>query len=205
MSDQIHIYYPRGYRVLRHGLMPVENETDHNVASSEGHSVVYSKGDSEVNELYRRYRASEDTAPWAYVAEVLSCAARLIPHANSFFFFQAHNARLHGQAFSFLEEVMCYIECGHCTLQPMSAYELIEDHPERNSGATNNRKVKSLKTPPAHMSPLATWVSHPGGLTHLIETLYVLFGAARQEKVARLPIRTLSERKLTKGWMTVAE
>lgn len=205
MSDQIHIYYPRGYRVLRHGQMPVEHENDHRVADKEGHAVVYSNGDDEVKELYRRYRASEDTATWAYVQDVLRCARRLIPHATSFFFFQAHNPRVHGQAFEFLKEVMQYIETGRCTLQPLSAFELIDDHPDRDTAASAGRKLRALSVPQDHLNPLATWVSHPEGLVHLIETLYVFFGPARQEKITTLPIRKLSERKLSSGWMKTVE
>jgi hypothetical protein len=185
--------------------MPIEHNDDHSVEDKEGHSVVYSNGDDEVKELYRRYRASEDTATWKYVTDVLACAKRLMPHPTSFFFFQAHNRRLHGQSFEFLKEVMQYVETGRCTLQPLSAFELIEDHPDRDSSVSASRKVLALNVPSTHLTPLATWVSHPGGLTHLVETLYIFFGPARVEKTVQLPIRKLSERKLTKGWMTVVK
>lgn len=204
-SGQIHIYYPRGFRLLRYGTMPVEQEKAHSVTTLEGHQVVYSNGDEEVAELYRQYRASEDTRTWAYTHRVLSCAKRLLPHLKSFVFFQGHNDRLHGHAYDFLLDVVKYIETGRAAMQPLTAFELIEDHPERNSAASNNRRAPVLSDPgPVLKDGLVQWVRHPNGIEHLVESLYVMFGPARAERVAVLPVRTLSERKLTKGWMKIS-
>jgi hypothetical protein len=204
LSGQIHIYYPRGFRRFVIGVMPETSAEEHVTKSAEGHQVVYSNGDSEVKELYRRYKATEDTATWKFHVEVLKCAKRLIPHAASFFFFQAQNARLHSNGMTYLQEVISYIETGRCSMQPLTAFELIEDHPERETSAINGRKVKPLSISEFFGDGIVQWVSHSRGFEHLVETLYVMFGPARVEKEAELPIRTLSERKLTKGWMKIS-
>lgn len=204
-SGQIHIYYPRGFRVLRHGDMPVEHTSAHSVTTLEGHQIVYSDGDEEVAELYRQWRASEDTTTWAYAQRVFACAKRLMPHLKSFVFFQGHNERLHGHAYDFLLGLVQFIESGRVTMQPLTAFELIEDHPERNSAASVKRRAPALSDPgPALKDGLVQWVRHPNGLEHLVESLYVMFGPARAERVAVLPVRSLSERKLTKGWVKIS-
>jgi len=204
-SGQIHIYYPRGFRRLQHGDMPTNLQNDHSVLNADGHQVVYSNGDAEVTELYRRWRSSEDTASWAYVETVLTCAKRLMPDLTSFFYFQGKNARLHGWGFDFLCEVINYIARGSSMMtQPLSALELLDDYPERNAAATHNRVVPQ---PPRNAGPndaLVFWLMHRSGFEHLVETLFVFFGPARVEKEAELPVRTLSERRLTKGWMKIS-
>lgn len=203
-SSQIHIYYPRGIRRLQYGDMPADPKNDHALTSAEGHQVVYSNGDDEVKELYKQYRATKDTATWAFHNQVLKCAKRLMPHLTSFVYFQAHNARLHDNAFVFLNEVIQFVESGRCSMQPLTAYELIDDHPDRESGAAKSGRVRAPQISNFYKDGIVQWVSHPGGFEHLVETLYVFFGPARVEKEAELPIRSLSERKLTNGWVKIS-
>ena len=207
-SDQIHIYYPRGFRVLRYGDMPEQHARDHSVTELDGPRVVYSNGDEEVAAIYALYRSTDFTTDWETVERVLRCAKRLLGHLPSFFYFQAHNARVHGSAWEFLEQLRNYIQTGRSLMSPTMAFELIDDHPERDSAAIVNRKI-AVDIPAFYRDPLAAWLDHEDegnqGLNHLIESLYVLFGPARPEREKTLPIRTLSERKLTKGWMKILE
>lgn len=204
-TGQIYIYYPRGFRRFVIGDMPQPPQEDHAVNNAEGHQVVYSNGDDEVAELYRRYTATEDTSSWEFHNTVLTCAKRLIPHLRSFVVFQAQNARLHGNGLGFLEDIVAFVESGRCAMKPLTAYELIEDHPPRNESAKHHRQIRPPNCPSFFQDGIVCWVSHDRGFEHLIETLFVLFGPARIEQERELPIRTLSERKLTNGWMKISD
>lgn len=162
------VIYPRLYQC------PVKGSAD---------ALVRSRGDQSVAALYRIYEAGmQDTRNLDFRLKVWDCAMRLFGDFREWMQLQRGNANIIGYNLEFLRDTLKYITQGTRELSPLTWLDLLTEKSE-HSAIAHHLTLPELAIP-ANVSTaeiIQLWCSHKNGFDDLLQTLFVLFGAARGE------------------------
>lgn len=154
--------YPSGFKV---------------VVSNEGVSV--SEADVQVKSLYD----AMGTVPsiinnFQFIAEVLSCAKRLIPSMSDFIKINALSPTVSRNGYDLLRDTIEYIETGRRPLS-INTYTTMVVYELPNATYTDVRKPIGMTIPPRQY--LTRWARQPNGILDILCTLNFIFGTKPHE------------------------
>jgi hypothetical protein len=150
----------------------------------EGVDVVVSQGDESIELLHKlMIDGNTNTRSWPFYRNVLLNANRLFGDLRQWFQDQIHNPNIFGYNQQFITDTLNFIETGQRELSVLSWTDLVtsggDNHNARSVPSRLINSKSSLRSSVSSLELLQRWVSQPGGFEDLLNTLYLLFGKAR--------------------------